>query len=87
VNSTRPPAHLTVVLPSHLEERGANIRRPGSFGCSTAIKPVPLQLRHSCSLIGSFGHPAVLRRIVLPCREPPYGMFTAGIGAEAVGTK
>jgi hypothetical protein len=53
-------------LPSHFEHRGGNIRRPGSLGCTTAKKPVPLQPEHSRSLIGSFGQPAQLPRIVGP---------------------
>jgi hypothetical protein len=53
-------------LPSHFEQRGGNIRRPGSFGCTTGTKPVPLQPEHARSSMGSFGQSALLVRIAFP---------------------
>jgi hypothetical protein len=65
---TRSAAYLTGVLPlpSHFEQRGGNIRRPGRFGCTTGTKPVPLQPEHARSLMGCFGQSALLVRIAFP---------------------
>ena len=55
-----------LALASHLEHRGGNTRRPGSFEYSKATRPVPLQFEHPRSRMGPFGQSAVLRRILLP---------------------
>lgn len=66
--ATRGAAYLTGVLPlpSHFEQRGGNIRRPDSFGCTAGAKPVPLHPEHARSLMGSFGQSALLVRIASP---------------------